>query len=279
MALPEPFSDIEHLQLVIRRYLNKQIREDFRDMFGDGDTWEPEVGTTRGAMLRALLHEDSDPMAVTSARMMLYYFTFGKARDLQTPVYGIPAEFYQQEALVHIPVIKLHFKEDLEDVDPDYRPVIGEIAFRISGETHKTITEAKLKTLANRVKTNFGANDGFVWRKGKVKCNYSDRNKPYFLQILSRDVAQGKRVIEQVLDIQTDTPDWKYLNVRENQEPSQAYPTLPPTDMILGKSRRLPRRRPIADVRFVKAECHVYGMPVPVILYDRTDIRGKALVK
>ncbi|KJH72202.1 hypothetical protein [Aliterella atlantica] len=279
MALPEPFSDIEHLQLVVRRYLNKQIRADFKDIFGDGDTWEPEVGTTRGAMLRALLHEDSDPIAVTTVRMMLYYFTFGKARDLQTPVYGIPTTFYQQEALVHIPQITLHFKEDLEDVEPGYSPVVGEIAFRVSGETHETITETKLRVLAQRVKTNFGANNGFVWRKGKVKCNYSDRSKPYFLQILSRDVTQGKRVIEQVLDIQTDTPDWKYLNVRENQEASQAYPTIPPNKRILGSSRRLPRRRPIADVRFVKAECHIYGMPVPVILYDRTSINGKALVK
>ena len=46
MPLPEPFSDVEHLQLVIRRYLNKQIREDFRDLFGDNENWEPEVGTT-----------------------------------------------------------------------------------------------------------------------------------------------------------------------------------------------------------------------------------------
>lgn len=279
MALPEPFGDIEHLQVVIRRYLNKQIRADFKDIFGDGDTWEPEVGTTRGAMLRALLHEDSDPIAVTATRMMLYYFTFGKARDLQTPVYGIPTEFYQQEALTHIPTVTLHFREDLEDVAEQYKPVKGEINFRISGETHETITETKLKTLANRVKTNFGANNGFIWRKGKVKCNYSDKTKPYFLQILSRDINQGKRVIEQVLDIQNHTPDWQYLNVRENQEVARAYPTIPPTKTILGKSRRLPRRRPIADVRFVRAECHIYGLVLPIILYDRADLSGKALVR
>lgn len=41
MALPEPFSNVEHLQAVVRRYLNKQIREDFRDLFGNSDTWEP----------------------------------------------------------------------------------------------------------------------------------------------------------------------------------------------------------------------------------------------
>lgn len=278
MTLPEPFSDIEHLQLTIRRYLNKQIREDFRDLFGENDTWEPEVGTTRGAMLRALLHEDSDPITVTATRMMLYYFTYGKARELQIPVYGIPTDFYQQDALNYVPQITLHFKEDLEDVESSYQPVKGEINIRVIGETYETITEAKLKTLANRIKTNFGANNGYVWRKGKVRCNYSDKSKPYFLQILSRDVTAGKSVIERVLDIQNHTPDWEFLNKGENEAPSQAYPTIPPTKTILGKARRMPRRRPIADVRFTKAEAHIISLAAPIILYDRTRLYSKALV-
>lgn len=277
MALPEPFSDIEHLQLVIRRYLNKQIREDFRDLFGDSEVWEPEVGTTRGAMLRALLHEDSDPITVTSVRMMLYYFTYGKARNLQTPIYGIPTTFYQQEALTYTPQITLHFSEDIDDVEPGYERVQGEINFRLVGESHETITEAKLKSIANKVKINFGGNTPFVWRKGKVRCSYADRNKGYFLQILSRDVAAGKAVIEQVLDLQGHTPDWKKLNVSENQAGAQAFPTVPATETILGKRRRLPRRRPVASVRFTRAECHIYGIPVPIILYDRIALFSNAL--
>lgn len=277
MTIPPEFNEVEHLKSVIRRYVNRQIREDFQDL--GGDTWEPETGTTRGAMRHALTHKDNDALPVTLSRLFLYYFTYGKAQALQTPVYGIPTEFYQQDALTYVPQITLHFKEDSEDVEEGYNAIIGEINFRISGETHKTITEAKLKTLANQIKTNFGANKGFVWRKGKIRCNYSDRSKPYFLQVLSRDVSVGKLIIDRVLDIQNHSPDWKYLNIAENQEPSQAYPTIPPTEGILSKSRRLPRRRPIADVRFTKAEAHIYGLSVPIILYDRTRIYSKALVK
>lgn len=276
MAIPSDFNEVEHLQSVIRRYLNKQIREDFQDL--GGENWEPSVTTTRAAMRHALTHKDNDPMQVTLGRMFLYYFTFEKAASLQTPVYGIPTTFYQQEALTYIPQVTLHFIEDAEDVEPTYPPVYGEINFRLIGETHETITESKLKMLGNKAKTHFGANGGFVWRKGKVKCNYTDKQRGYFLQILSRNINEGKRVIEQVLDLQGHTPDWKYMNVRENQEPSEAYPTIPPTGRILGKSKRLPRRRPVADVRFTKIECHIYGLPAPKILYDRTRLSRVALV-
>lgn len=276
MPVPPEFSETEHLQNLIRKYINREIREDFSDL--GGDDWDPDLTTTRGAMRHGLTHKDNDPFPLTISRMLLYYLTYGKARKMQTPVYGVPTAFYQQEALTFVPIVTLHFKEDIQDIEEGYPALIGEINFRISGETHETITEAKLRTLANRIKTNFGANNGFVWRKGKVKCNYSDKKKPYFLQILSRDVAQGKRVIEQVLDIQADTPNWKYLNVRQNDEPSVAYPTLPPLETILGKSRRLPRKRPIGDVRFIRGECHIYGLPVPVILYNRSKLPEQGLV-
>lgn len=276
MAIPPEFNDVEHLQSVIRRYINKQVREDFRDL--GGDDWEPDVTTTRAAMRYALTHKDNDPLQITLGRMFLYYFTYGKAKDLQTPVYGIPTTFYQQEALTYTPQVTLHFVEDIDDVEPGYARVYGEINFRLIGETHETITNSKLSTIANRVKTNFGANNGFVWRKGKVRCNYCERNKGYYLQILSRTQTEGKRVIEQVLDLQNHSPDWKYLNISENNQPSETYPTIPRTQTILGKARRLPRKRPIADVRFTKAECHIYGLPSPVILYDRTQLNSKAFV-
>jgi len=63
MAISEPFSDIEHLQLVVRRIKIEISEKALEILHNDaaGYEWEPQ-GTTRGAgMLRALLHEDSDP--------------------------------------------------------------------------------------------------------------------------------------------------------------------------------------------------------------------------
>lgn len=275
MALPEPFSDIEHLQLTIRRYLNKQIREDFRDMFDDGDTWEPEVGTTRGAMLRALLHEDSDPIAVTSARMMLYYFTFGKARNLQTPIYGIPATHFQ-ESIKFYPQVRLFFNEDYSLVEDGYESVKADISFRLMNETEETITPAKAQIIATRIRSLFATGQGFTWKKGREKWCYYDQSRGYKLQILAWNESEAKKVIEQVLDVQQHTPNWQeYLSVATKK---RSFPTVPGTHRVYGKQRRKPRDRPVAFVRFRYAELKVWGMTHAVTLVDKTGTRRNPLI-
>lgn len=109
-------------------------------------------------------------------------------------------------------------------------------------------------------------------------CSYTDWNRGYQLQLLCRDKGEGKRVVEQVLDIQQHSPDWKNFNASENDEPAQAYPTLPGREFILGKSERMPRKRPIADVRFRHAVMHIYGRPNPVVLVDTEQRYAAPLV-
>ncbi|MFG6105225.1 hypothetical protein U2F10_23410 [Leptothoe sp. EHU-05/26/07-4] len=83
---------------------------------------------------------------------------------------------------------------------------------------------------------------------------------------------------EAVLDIQNDTPEWSYFNEKVNAEPAAAFPTIPDIDQAYGKSRRQPRRRPVADVRFQYASLEVLGVPNPIILVDRTGILPAPLV-
>lgn len=277
MALPEPFSDIEHLQLTIRRYLNKQIREDFRDLFGDGDAWEPEVGTTRGAMLRALLHEDSDPITVTVTRMMLYYFTYGKAQMMQTPVYGIPVDSYDTDFL-YKPQIHLYFAQSVRDVEENENIVKGELRFRLINETSTTISNTEVDRYAQRISNNFAKPTKFIWQKGKHRFTYTDMSKGYQLKLNVISETEGKRVVEQILDIQQHTPDWKYAKYIETLKPTERYPDAPSTQTILGKSRRKPRRRPREDVRFVRASLLISGLPSPITLVDTTGRRRNARI-
>lgn len=278
MALPEPFSDVEHLQAVVRRYLNKQIRENFRDLFGDGDTWEPEVGTTRGSMLRALLHEDSDPIQVTCLRMMLYYFTYGKARDLQTPIYGIPTTTFHESLRFH-PQIRLYFLEDSSQVESDFSPVEGEFTFRLMDEDAKTITPTDAQRYANKIKQLFASNSGFVWKKGKQKWLYKDTLKGYDFRLLAWNEAEAKKVIEQVLDIQGHTPDWNILEDATKVKDEKVTSPIPDKHLVYGKQRRKPRHRPVAYVRFRYAELKLWGLQNDITLVDRTGSRRRALIK
>jgi len=273
MAVPDNFSPVEHLQDTFRRTLNPEVREWFRDV-GPAD-WDPDINTPRGSLRHACTHADSDPITVTLLRHFL--FDFIVRQRFKQPVYGIPISSFQEQRKFR-PQILLYFVEDASDVDPEFEPVSGEISFRLMNHSSDTITEAIATTYATRIRSAFATAGGFVWRKGKRMCTYTDWGKGYQLQLLCRDVAEGRRVIEQILDIQTDTPDWSKMNASENEAPSEAYPTLPPLERVYGKSRRAPRRRPIADVRFQYAVLHVHGLNAPICLCDRSGVWSNPLV-
>ena len=274
MPLPNNFSPAEHLQDISRRSINKEVLEWFRDT--GPDDWDPDLTSARGSLRIACTHQENDSMTMTLQRTMLFYLVCKKAADFASPIYGIPSTEFQAKARFQ-PQITMFFLEDLADVDPGYSPVSGEISFRLANQTTETLSQAEAVTYANRVRTAFGSGSGFVWRKGKITASYRDESKGYRLKLYVRDEAEGKRVIEQVLDVQQHSPDWENLTFVESDQPSSAYPTIPPTQVILGKSRRLPRRRPIADVRLQYAFLHVWGIPNPVVLVDRSGKFNNAL--
>ncbi len=273
MAVPPEFNEVEHLQATIRRYVNRQIREDFQDL--GGDNWEPETGTTRGAMRHALTHKDTDPLPVTLSRMFLYYFTYGKAQALQAPIYGMPSIAFQ-ELFRFKPQIRLLFIEDQSLVEDGYEPVKAEVTFRIMDETESTMTPAKAQVLANRINSLFAAGQGFTWKKGHEKWLYFDNSKGYQLRILAWNETEAKKIIEQVLDIQGHTPDWEaFLSVSTKK---RSFLAIPKMKFVYGKNRREPRDRPVAFVRFRLAELHLWGMFNTVTLVDKTGTRRNPLI-
>lgn len=262
----------ETLQSVIRKWQNRELREYFSD-FGVEENWDPDLTTPRGQLAAVLRHDDEDPYLVTLLKC--WFLEHIKGQAYRVPYYGIPVSSFQ-ESRKFMPQIKMYFQEDLEDVDPDYPPVTGEISFRIMGSAD--ITKAQAETLANRVKLAFGAGGaGYIWRKGKDMASYTDWGKGYQLQILTRSRTEAREVIGKVLDIQSDTPDWKKMAYSENEEPMEAFPTIPEQDNIYGEFRRLPRRRPIANCRFHYALLHIHGVSAPVVLYDRSYTYASAL--
>lgn len=98
------------------------------------------------------------------------------------------------------------------------------------------------------------------------------------MQILCRDKTEGKRVVEQVLDIKGDSPNWEYLNLVTNDQPMNKYPTIPEREVVLGESRRMPRSRPIADVRFRYARLQLPGTGAIVNLVDTENRLPNLLV-
>lgn len=274
MTLPEDFSSAKHFRTVAIQSFNKLVKEAFKDI---ADDLPEAINTPRASLRTACLVKPNDSSILINNRMMLFYFTLRQAADLQAPIYGTPVGRVHASRQFK-PQVCLYFREDLDEVDPDFRPLTAEIKFRLMDETTESITTAKLTTLANRIKSEFNVSNGYKWRKGKVLCSYNDPQKGYKLQIYAVSASEGKQVIGKVLGCQNDSPDWEKLTVNENDNPAGAYPILPPNKSILGKVKRMPRRRPVGNVRFVRATCAIWGLTKPIALIDRSGMLWDALV-
>lgn len=149
------------------------------------------------------------------------------------------------------------------------RRVKGVISFRLMNETSTTFSEANQKTIANKIKEVFGANDGYKWQKGKEVYAYTDWDLGYQLELLCRSETEARRVITSVLSIQNHTPSWANLTHSEAAQPELKYPILPGKKIVAGKEVQLIEQRPIVDVRFQYAYATVDGIAEPIGLYDR----------
>lgn len=265
------FNEWELLQQVLIQIQNRIVREEFSDIDGDDDR---PITTSRAKLKSVCLLKDADSAAVTLNKLMLYYIILRKAQDLQIPVYGIPIPEFQ-ESHKFKPQVRLCFMQDLDSVADNDSPVTAEISFRIPNETSQTITEAELRSLATRIKAEFGAGGGYRWRKGRLKATYKDTKNGFWMILSIYSEAEAKEVIGKVLSVRSKNPDWDYLTISESKK---TFPTTPGTQVILGKSRRKPKERPIAYVRFIYASAAVWGLPNDVILYDRTGNRRNTLI-
>ncbi|MEM6837683.1 MAG: hypothetical protein AAF609_12605 [Cyanobacteria bacterium P01_C01_bin.120] len=273
MPIPPEFREQDHLQDVIRKWINREVRDYFIDL--GGDEWDPDLREPRANLRYACQHKDRDSLLMTSLRWQLFERIRRSAFD--QPYYGIPVGSHHQTRKFK-PQVTLYFQEDIGDVEPSFSPVTGQITFRLMTYEGGNLNPAIAQTLANRIETNFGVGGGYLWRKGRLMATYTDNERGYKLQIYARTEGDARDLIDRVLDIQTHTPNWENLNISENQNAAAAYPTLPPNDVIYGSSRRLPRKRPVASVRFQASYLNIWGLTNPVTLYDRTGLYPSALV-
>lgn len=260
----------------LRSFLRKSFNREVLDWFSDVDDPVPDNSTSRKQAKRACLILPKESQNMALMKMLVFRFVVQRVH-LRPHIYGLPIGS-DQPIRKHKPQIFLEFLEDEEDLDPDYDPITGRISYRLMNETSESITKTELIAIANRIKLEFGSGNGFVWKKGKDLATYTDKPKGYQFQLLVRNKADAKVIIEKVLDTNNDNPDWTKLSYKEADNPTGAYPTIPSTVSILGKITREPRIRPIADVRFQYAYCSIWGKKQPVTLYDRSFKFFDALV-
>jgi hypothetical protein len=277
MPLPDNFSPAEHLQDLISNIQNKIVRAEFSDV-GD-DNWVRDISTPRGSLRVACTHQEADSLAMCQLRLDLFYLVLKKAKDFHPNIYGIPSGDFQEIAKFY-PQVQLYFEEKFSEAERGYSQLRTQVSFRLTNETSQTFTIGEALNLANRIKALFNVGDNpFFFKRGKELATYVDQAKGYYFQLYIFDETNAKKIIEQVLDIRNNTPDWSLLKVSKNSNPAAAYPTIPPTKNILAKSIRQPRQRPVGTVRFTSAIVHLYGRLEPLVLYDPDKRYPTSLVR
>jgi hypothetical protein len=178
------------------------------------------------------------------------------------------------------PEILLSFWEDLEDVEVGYHRVKGRIRFRIMDKsddpdsplsplTWNNIAHYQDKIFEQFQQPNGGT--GFIWKKGKEKLTYTDRDRGYESRILCRSRETGLDVITRMLAVQNFIVDNKRWNYSEAGNPTEKHPIIPPTKTILGQPVKMPRTRPIADVRFSRAVLYLQYWREPIVLIQNRE--------
>jgi hypothetical protein len=276
MPEPDNFTPIEQYQDVNKRIWNELVREYFRDV--KALETNLDLSIPRHALLKACLHREDDSLLLTIGRMHLFLYGTTWLRD-QYPIVAGSLLSEVDEAITYRPKITLFFCEDAEDAEAGYQPVEMETSWRLFDETNKTITETKLKTIANQIKTRFGTNSGYIFKKGRKIIRYRQLAQGYDFKLRARSLADGKDLIREILSLNGHSLDAEILKISAVDAETDAFPYNPGFQTILGKRKPNPRRRPLVNVRFRHAYATIHGYRKPVYLYSRSNRIPDTLVK
>lgn len=258
MALPEKFSEFEHLQNTVKQVHNRAVRKYFKNQ-SDND-----VSTPKASLRHACLIKDDDSQAMMLQRQWVFEITAGHARSLHPEIYGMPVDDYQRNTKFK-PQIKLYFKQPRAEIDPDtngLRQGEGQITFRLMDETSETISRAKAERLARDIKREFGT-PLLRWEKGRFKCTYKDLELGYDLRLLVKTRTEAEQLIRKVLAIQGHSYDDENFQFIDNNLPTSQNPG---THRVYGRTVRKSLKRPAVSVRFLYAQMLVWGRPSAINL-------------
>lgn len=143
-----------------------------------------------------------------------------------------------------------------------------ENSIRLIKKDAATFDDAKTAELARLVRTKF--NQMFL-DLGKDSYSYTNPKQGVRLQqMYLKDVSQARSLVEQILDLNGESPKWELLVLHASVSPETAYPETPDKYLVAGTSVRLPQRRPLGRVSFAHALIKFPGIPSFKVLCKKT---------
>lgn len=273
MVLPANFGTWEHLSKIVKTVHNWRVRDFWKHQRYDNHENEPNIARAETNLLQATKILPNDSAVIMLLKIFLFEICLGNAARLQPALYGIPVNVYDEYTMEGKPEVMLLFEEDIEPEPNGFARIQAEIKFKLMDETSETITQAKIQSIANKIKLAFGGIPTWDFMKGKNIYTYQDRKKGYWLQIYALDESNAEQLARKVITIQDHTFENEKFKV---SIPKRNSNSTPGTRMILGKPVKKKRYRPEKKVRFRYAQLKIDGLADPIVLYDPYHRLNKA---
>jgi hypothetical protein len=265
MPLPDPFNEVEHLQLVTRQTQNQRVREYFSDLsWSDDGVPDLEIVTPRGSLLVACYHKDNDPLLVTLLRNQLFFSVLGYQSGDVT--YYLGAINDNEYPVTGHPKICFYFSQDESSVPEGGTRADMEISFRYMKYNQATFTLSVARELATEIKQQFiSAGKGIIHTKGNLRymCHDPENGLTRKNGLLSNDEKEALEIYQKLYAVMDKTFDQTKITVNNPKKESSNNTG---THTVFGETVKKPAYRPVVNVRFRYACAVIPGKKTPVYL-------------
>lgn len=276
MPLPNGFNDFEFLQDLVRRWQNRIVKEEFSHL--GGDEFDPDITVSEQALRHACTIKDNDTAEMVNMRMHLFYFLYGKARDLQPAIYGVPENIYKEKIDGFKTQIYLFFAQDTRQATEGRPAIRAEFHINLEKQISEPTWETEVNQLARRIRQEFASSHPtFTFTKGANIYLYKDKELGHHFKVFSNSESEATTLFKKMLAIQGQAYEETYLSVSNPKKTSQNNPA--GTVLAFGKRRKKRRWRPVGDVRFRWATLQSFDLDRDIVLVDTTGSFKDALVR
>jgi len=246
----------------LRKTYNKEVYEYFKDLPPGVD---PDNSSGRSTTFAVCLIGANDSQGIAAQKQENFKALKQKAglNDY------IPAHDYERLpglSFRGLPQVQLWFHEKYSVAKTNNRakhPAEARISFRISGDRWRA--EAPAREMALKIRNKF-ARPIFQINAGELKVTYLDKEKGYDFRLLVTNRAEGKRIIESVMDLKGENPDWKHLRWTFAEE--ETFSSVPEKHRVVGKTVTVSSLRPKTDLYFSYAIAKVPPRIEEIYLVD-----------
>jgi hypothetical protein len=256
MPLPSNFSPTEHLQDLIKRTVNKEVKEWFYDVTED------DLSTNRASLRVGCLHEEADTMNMTIGRLMLFYNIVGAFPHQR----GFMAPDREVFRLSGNPQVILLFVETAQSFNARKAPRRAEMrcSFRIMSEQFDSASdEAKIEAIERKLRQEFPPQ--YSHKTGQTSYTYVDRQEGYQLRVPGYSESEVKILIRKLLDCNIKS-GITYDEARFTRA-STKNPVKIPAKRVLGKTLKKEEPRPTASVKLRQADLFIPGWGSKTLIY------------